>query len=442
MSETILLISRLAAAIVEEAGDMAPESITEETMLSRDLGFGSIDYVRLVVEVERELNRKMGFHDLLMPAGTYVSDLSVGAFAAFVDTRMTGDGPVATSDAPPMSSASADESTTRSKENDARVTTERLNELRSRMVPPHYLKNLPLPAQRRRRALFILTPPRCGSTLLQLMLSAHPEIFAPPELYILGYASMGQRETILGKPASRVLLTGAVQAVMQASGQSREQAESFVAEMARQDRPAVEFYDVIQEWIGDRLLVDKSPLYTSHVDIMRRAENEFDDPLYIHLLRHPGGMVKSFTDTRIGEMIPFAQDISCPPALLAEMIWQVSNVNIVTFLKDVPQERCCKLQFEDVVSQPEACVRQLCSFLEVPYVESMTDPYSSTTGYNAAKEVGYFSGDLKVHLYQGIRAEAADRWRQHFKEERLSDPTLALYRRLADECKSDSRTNE
>ena len=35
-----------------------------------------------------------------------------------------------------------------------------------------------------RRPIFILSPPRCGSTLTRVMLGGHPGLFAPPELHL------------------------------------------------------------------------------------------------------------------------------------------------------------------------------------------------------------------------------------------------------------------
>src|SRR6185436_1261639 len=43
-------------------------------------------------------------------------------------------------------------------------------------------------------ALFVLSPPRSGSTLLRVMLGGHPELFSPPELELLSYNSMAERK--------------------------------------------------------------------------------------------------------------------------------------------------------------------------------------------------------------------------------------------------------
>jgi len=50
-----------------------------------------------------------------------------------------------------------------------------------------------------------------------------------------------------------------------------------------------EFYRLMQEWLGSRRLVDKTPSYALHPSILRRAEEDFEGTRYIHLLRHPLG---------------------------------------------------------------------------------------------------------------------------------------------------------
>ncbi len=51
--------------------------------------------------------------------------------------------------------------------------------------------------------VFLLSAPRSGSTLLRAMLGGHPELFSPPELNLLPFSSMGEREAMLASSAYR-----------------------------------------------------------------------------------------------------------------------------------------------------------------------------------------------------------------------------------------------
>src|SRR6185295_2041789 len=42
-------------------------------------------------------------------------------------------------------------------------------------------------------AIFILSPPRSGTTLLRVMLAGHPRLFAPPELELLSFNTLSER---------------------------------------------------------------------------------------------------------------------------------------------------------------------------------------------------------------------------------------------------------
>ena len=90
------------------------------------------------------------------------------------------------------------------------------------------------------------------------------------------------------------LLNGTIRAIMQARGCSAAAAEQIMQDCEEQNMGVSDFYGQLQSWIGDRLLVEKTPSYAYHFNIIKRAEEYFSEPFYIHLLRHPCGMIRSF----------------------------------------------------------------------------------------------------------------------------------------------------
>jgi acyl carrier protein len=176
-----------------------------------------------------------------------------------------------------------------------KVTSVKLAQIRKLIapLPPRVnecadLKNRP--------AIFILAPPRSGTTLLRVMLGGHPQLFAPPELELLSFNTLAERKRAFSRPFS-FWLEGALRAIMEIKGCGAEEAASIMREFEERDLSTKEFYRLIQEWIGDRTLVDKTPSYALHTSILRRAEVDFENALYIHLLRHPRGMIRSFERT-------------------------------------------------------------------------------------------------------------------------------------------------
>src|SRR6185369_5582763 len=224
-----------------------------------------------------------------------------------------------------------------------RVSEERVAELRrwvrplSPALPEDGLPKNP-------RAVFVLSPPRSGSTLLRVMLGGHPRLFAPPELELLSFRTMPERRAAFSG-RDRFWLEGAIRAVMEARGCGAEEAAALVEEQEREGAGTRRFYGLLQEWLDGRWLVDKTPSYALDPAVLARAEEEFEAPFYIHLLRHPHGMIRSFEEAKLDQIFfrgahPFAR------RELAELIWTASHRNIVEFLDRVPPERQYRVRFE------------------------------------------------------------------------------------------------
>jgi acyl carrier protein len=62
--------------------------VSGDTKLAADLQFASVDIIQLCVALEQCFGRRFGFQDLLMKDGSYVGDLALSQFAAFVDSKL------------------------------------------------------------------------------------------------------------------------------------------------------------------------------------------------------------------------------------------------------------------------------------------------------------------------------------------------------------------
>jgi amino acid adenylation domain-containing protein len=280
------------------------------------------------------------------------------------------------------------------------------------------------------RAVFILGPPRSGTTLLRVMLAGHPGLFAPPELELLPYATLAERrDAFPGR--DRFRLEGLTRAVMEARGCAAGEAEALLGELADAGTATPGLYRRLQEWIGGRTLVDKTPTYAWHPEALGAAEAWFDEPLYVHLVRHPYGMISSFEDARLEEIF-FRREHTFTPRRLAELLWVVSHRNVLSFFEGIPEERRCRLDFEGLVREPEGELRRLCAFLGVDYVPAMADPYGEldgrmTDGVHAESRM---LGDVKFHQHQTIDPGVADRWRGRYERDFLGPVTWELAEEL------------
>ena len=291
----------------------------------------------------------------------------------------------------------------------AGVDTAKAERLR-RLLDPAVARQVRLP--KNPPAVFLLSPPRSGSTLLRVMLAGHPRLFAPPELELLGFATLAERRAAFsGRDA--FLLEGLIRAVVEARGCGAEEARAIIEEAERAELSTQELYRRLQSWLGKRTLVDKTPSYALDPGALRWAEQAFERPLYVHLLRHPAAMVRSFEEARM-EQVFFRREHDFSRRELAELTWLVSHQNVVEFLADVPAERQLRLRFEDLVREPVPVLESLCSFLGLDFHPAMAEPYAApdarmVDGLHAESRM---LGDVKFHQHQRIDPDVAERWRR------------------------------
>jgi hypothetical protein len=282
------------------------------------------------------------------------------------------------------------------------------------------------------RAIFLLSPPRSGSTLLRVMLAGHDGLFSPPELELLSYGTMADRKAAYANIPAQ-WLEGVVRTVMEVRECDVEEARQFMAECEESAMTTQAFYRMLQERLGERLLIDKTPSYPGRIEILRRAEEIFDEPLYIHLLRHPCAMVKSYIDYRMHEafMMRFGVNMPNPftPEQMAELSWIVSHENILQHLATVPQQRQHRLRFEDVVKEPEQTMRSLCDFLGFEYQHEMIHPYDHKEKkmLDGVVPEDRMYGDQKFMVkHKAIDPSVADAWKEHMSSAFLGEPARKL----------------
>jgi amino acid adenylation domain-containing protein/FkbM family methyltransferase len=318
----------------------------------------------------------------------------------------------------------------------ARVDAEDVRRFRALLpsLPPRRSRRSLRPAPLR-RAVFVLSPPRSGSTLLRALLAGHPALFAPPELELLGFDTLGERARAL---AGRWALwrEGTIRALMEAEALPFEEAKAEMAALEAADFPVHALYSRLASATAataataampPRTLVDKTPSYALDPAILARAEEDFAAPLYIHLLRHPRAMIASFTKARLDQVF-FRPPHDLDPGRLAELIWLVSQENIRDFLATVPAERSIQLRFEDLVRDPRREMERLAAFLGVGFHPGLLDPYDDparrmTDGAHALSKM---VGDVKFHEHRKVDPEVADAWRREAGEDPLGEPTWRL----------------
>jgi amino acid adenylation domain-containing protein len=300
-------------------------------------------------------------------------------------------------------------------------------------------RTAPVP-EKNRPVVFLLSPFRSGSTLLRVMLAGHPGLFAPPELELLGFESLGERRRVFAGRDS-FSREGLLRAVMELRACDAETAASLLEEAEERDEATPDFYRRLQEWTGGRLLVDKTPRYALDLPTLSRAEDWFAAPLYVHLVRHPAATLQSYLEAKMHEVYRFPLSAGRSPRRQAELVWRLSHEHVLEHLAAVPARRQHRLLFEEMVRDPRRAMEDLCAFLGIDFHPAMLSPYEGKRMTDGLHGAGRMMGDPKFHQHSGIDAGVADRWRGAPEAAPFGAATWALAGRLGYERPVEERSD-
>ncbi|MFQ6003398.1 MAG: sulfotransferase, partial [Candidatus Zixiibacteriota bacterium] len=292
------------------------------------------------------------------------------------------------------------------------------------------------------QAIFILAPPRSGTTLLRVMLAGNPRLFAAPELQLLGFNTLRERKAAFTGKFSG-WLEGTLRSIMEIKCCDADQAKQIMQHYEEEKYTTKEFYRVLQNWIGDRILVDKSPSYALDLEILKKAERDFESAFYIHLVRHPYAMIRSFESMHMDQVL-FLGDHPFSTRELGELVWIISHQNILEFLKAIPQNRQFLMRFEDLTQRPQDTIKTMCKALNLEFHPEMLEPYRNiekkmTDGIYAASTP---MGDIKFRDHKGINPMVAERWKQVSTDNFLGDITWEVARVFGYEVPDETEKGE
>ena len=153
-------------------------------------------------------------------------------------------------------------------------------------------------------------------------------------------------------------------------------------------------------------------------------------------------MIRSYVESRIDLLLPakLRKGSQFTRRQLGELIWTQGYRNMREFSASVPANRQHWIKFEELTATPADAMHEVSDFLGIDFDERMLNPYRDEekrmTGVLRAG--GRPLGDVKFHNYSAVEHAVAERWREEYTEDFLSDEAAALarsmgYALLADE---------
>jgi Sulfotransferase family len=218
------------------------------------------------------------------------------------------------------------------------------------------------------RPIFILGCPRSGTTLLQLMLHAHPRIAIPPETRFV-LTTYEARNTFgdLREESSRRALAGSIVGQRQTLFYDLGlDADDVVEEIVAGPPTLGSAFGIVFRAYARRFdkprWGDKRPAYYQYIPALLRM---FPDAQIVHLIRDGRDCVASLLT-----MPWFNQDVYAAVCTWTEAIDSGRRA-----ARRLPADTYFELRYEDLVADPVARLAELCDFLGEEYVPAMAEPH-------------------------------------------------------------------
>jgi hypothetical protein len=222
---------------------------------------------------------------------------------------------------------------------------------------------------------------RSGTTLLRMMLDAHPEIAVPPETHFVPDLIKAAKQEGAGGESMLEALTS--NRTWPDFGISEERMLERLAAIDTADEGAAGaavrcFFEAYAEDQGKPRWGDKTPAYMLSITRIGRALGE---ARFIHLIRDGRDVALSQTARAINEQPPPAEQAGRWVKRIRKSRVQAAKLG---------GDRYIEARYEDLVRDPEPNLRRICEFIEADF-----DPAMLTYYERAAERLQEMAGALR-----------------------------------------------
>jgi hypothetical protein len=203
---------------------------------------------------------------------------------------------------------------------------------------------------------FVVGMNRSGTTLLRMMLDAHPQLTIPPETHFVPDLIKAAREPN-ATPESALEAMKSAREWGDFGFSDEEMLGRLRALDAIRPGPAVRtFYDAYTEQQGKPRWGEKTPTYVQKMKLIQRAVGE---ARFIHVIRDGRDVALSVLDRTVRELT--AVDIAGR--------WQKK---ITKARQDAPKlDHYIEVRYEDLILDTEPALRRICKFIELPWDDAV-----------------------------------------------------------------------
>lgn len=237
------------------------------------------------------------------------------------------------------------------------------------------------------RLLFVISPPRAGSTLLQRMLGSHSEVFTHPEPHMITpLAYLGFHDLVDKAPYDHINAAEAIR--------------TFVSNLPRQEE---DYLDALRAYTdtmygralapsGRRYFMDKTPAYALVLPFLRKL---YPEAHYVVLTRHPIAVMSSYANSFFDGDWRAAHDFN---PIVERYVPAIAD-----FLRE-PPTHTLQVRYEQLVASPAEELAKIFAFLDLP-----NEPEAVNYGdrFEAKKGMG---DPITVHSEGRPVATSLEKW--------------------------------
>mgnify|MGYP001600391271 CR=1 FL=1 len=208
------------------------------------------------------------------------------------------------------------------------------------------------------RMIFLVGPPRSGSTLLMRVLNATSAIWSRPEPHLIGpIAHLGYYDNVDRAPFDEI--------------QAAQGVRDFVADLPRKED---DYLDALRAYAdtlygrmlatapkGERYFLDKTPANALFLPFLGKL---YPRAKYIVLTRHPAAIFASFAESFFDGDFQAAAEFNPVIERYVPAMARFLRQTEVPFVH---------VKYEDLVTTPEATLERICAYLDIPYEPEALD---------------------------------------------------------------------
>jgi Sulfotransferase family len=244
---------------------------------------------------------------------------------------------------------------------------------------------------------FVVGVARSGTTLLRLMLDAHPDLAVPPETNLIPRLIKICRRPD-ATPKGAVDFLSSHRKWNDFGIESEDVLERMSAAPEFTPTAAVRaFYDAYAARFGKPRWGDKT---CDHARRMPLIGTTLPEARFVHLIRDGRDATLSWRRFRTLRGVD--------PLTIEHRAWAWSSKIIETRVKARRVAHYMEVRYEGLVSDPEATLREICEFVELPYDERMLAYHRSSP-----ERLAELAGGLPPSKRRGRQLTAEDRLGPH-----------------------------